>query len=184
MPKIIATKEDWIKLGYIQFSKHGISGIVIESMAKELKVNKSSFYWHFSTKIAFLQSIIRFWEVESTSKIISIVEKEVKPKKKFEKLIELSFLKDNEIDFFFYLKKYAKSNKPTLSTRIEELDKQRIDYTTAILTDLGFSNSEAKIKSNIFYKYLIGYHEMIRYKRQNRDYTTQVKKEISHFIKF
>ncbi|MFD0798240.1 TetR/AcrR family transcriptional regulator [Maribacter chungangensis] len=183
MPKIIATKEDWIKLGYRQFSDKGISGIVIESMAKKLKVNKSSFYWHFSTKKAFIQSIINFWEIESTSKIISLVRNNVNPRSRFEKLIELSFLKDNEMDFFFYLKKYARSNK-SIADKIEELDKQRIDFTADTLCQLGYPKSEARVKSNIFYKYLIGYHEMIRYKKQNSNYVTQVKSELSHFIKF
>lgn len=183
MPKIIATKEDWIKLGYQQFSEKGISGIVIESMAKKLKVNKSSFYWHFSTKKAFIQSIISFWEIESTSKIISLVHSDINPRSRFERLIELSFIKDNEIDFFFYIKKYAKSDK-SLAGKIEALDQQRIDFTTDILCQLGYPNSEAKIKSSIFYKYLIGYHEMIRYKKQNSKYMVQVKMELSHFINF
>lgn len=182
MPKIIATKEDWIKLGYKQFSEKGISGIVVENMAKKLKVNKSSFYWHFSTKKSFIQSIINFWETESTSKIIMLVNNAKSPKDKLEKLIELSFLKDNEIDFFFYLKKYAKPNTE-LATVIENLDKQRISFTAEILQQLGFTVMESKIKSSIFYKYLIGYHEMIRYKKQDSNYITDVKKELNHFIK-
>ena len=44
MPKIIAKKEDWIKLGYRIFAEQGASGIIVEKMAKILKVNKSSFY--------------------------------------------------------------------------------------------------------------------------------------------
>lgn len=183
MPKIIATKEDWIKLGYQQFSEKGISGIVIESMSKKLKVNKSSFYWHFSTKRAFIQSLIEFWEKANTTKIISLIQDEKSPVDKFDRLIELSFLKDNEIDFFFFLKKYAKSSKE-LTSRIEKLDNQRIEFTANILQELGYSNSDSKIKSSIFYKYLIGYHEMIRYKRQDSDYMTVVKNELKHFINF
>ena len=61
MPKIIAKKEDWITLGYQLFSEKGISGIVVEKMAQKLKVNKSSFYWHFKTKKDFFNEIISFW---------------------------------------------------------------------------------------------------------------------------
>lgn len=183
MPRIIALKEDWIKLGYKQFSEKGISGIVIESMAKKLKVNKSSFYWHFKTKTAFIQSIIKFWETESTSKIISLVQNEISPIDRLERLIELSFLKDNDIDFFFYLKKYAKSNKD-LANRMDELDNQRLEFTANILMELGYSKSDSIIKSSIFYKYLIGYHEMIRYKEQQSNYMTEVTKELKHFIEF
>jgi AcrR family transcriptional regulator len=183
MPKIVATKNNWIELGYKLFSEKGIAGIVVESMAKKLEVNKSSFYWHFSTKKAFVDAIIDYWEAESTSKIVSAVVNENTSHNRFEKLIELSFLKDNEIDFFFYLKKYARSNKE-LTSRIEDLDRQRIEFTASILQELGYPPAEAKVKASLFYKYLIGYHEMIRYKEQRRNYTAEVAEELSHFIQF
>ncbi len=183
MPKIIATKEDWVKLGYKLFSEKGISGIVIESMAKKLKVNKSSFYWHFSTKKSFVDEIILFWENDSANDIISMVNSFDKPKEKFVKLVELSFKKDNNLDFFFYIKKYAKSNK-ALSKKIDELDMQRILFTQKLIVDLGYTDKEAKIKSEVFYKYLIGYHEMIRYKKQRKDYLKELKVELNQFIKF
>lgn len=181
MPKIIAKKDDWIKLGYQQFSDKGISGIVIEKMAKELKVNKSSFYWHFSTKKIFIRQLIEYWKKESMSKIIEKVNQESTPKKKFDKLLELSFLKDNNIDFVFFLKKYAKSNKE-LNELIDSLDKQRIHFTENLLVKLGLAEKDARIKSSIFYKYLIGYHEMIRYKEQNENYHEEVKSELREFI--
>lgn len=183
MPKIIAKKEDWVRLGYRLFSEKGIVGIVIEKMSKKLGVNKSSFYWHFSTRKAFIEQIIDFWEKESTSKIIMEVNKESSPKDKFDRLIELSFLKDNNIDFFFHVKKYAKSNKE-LNLLIEKADRERMNFTKDVLRSLGFSEREALVKSSIFYKYLIGYHEMIRYKEQSPSYTAEVKDELRHFINF
>ncbi len=181
MPKIIATKEDWIVLGYKQFADKGIDGLIVERMAKKLRVNKSSFYWHFTNKQAFVQAIIQYWEMLSTSKIIEQVNKASSPMNQFEKLIELSFLKDDEIDFFFYLKKYAQGNPPLTDT-ITRLDQQRIQFTADLLQGLGYTVNDAAIKSSIFYKYLIGYHEMIRYKKQEADYLSQVKHELSHFI--
>ncbi|WP_304232915.1 TetR/AcrR family transcriptional regulator [Jiulongibacter sediminis] len=181
MPKIVATKEDWIKLGFQMFSDEGLSGIVIEAMAKKLKINKSSFYWHFSTKAAFIEEIINHWERVNTSKIIELVNNEPTPEARFEKLLELSFLKDSHIDFFFYLKKYARSSK-ALEALIESLDNERIAFTAGLLQQLGFSAAEASLKASIFYKYLIGYHEVIRYKEQSPTYLITVKNEIKEFI--
>jgi AcrR family transcriptional regulator len=183
MPKTIVTKEDWIILGYKRFSENGIAGIVIEQMAKKLEVNKSSFYWYFSTKKIFVQEIINFWENENTLDIINHVNSAKSPRSRFEKLIELSFRKDNNIDFIFYLKKYAKSNKE-LNNLIINIDNQRMQYTADLLQQLGISENESKVKSSIFYKYLIGYHEMIRYKKQEADYMKNVLTELSHLLKF
>lgn len=174
MPKIIAKKEDWIILGYKQFSKNGINGIVVEKMALKLNVNKSSFYWHFKTKKVFLNEIITFWVSSDTNKIITMVESKPLGKEKFEGLIKLAFKKEPNLDFIFFLKRYALKDKK-IQTLIDKIDAQRIDYTKSILIEMGFSESEANIKSTLFYKYLIGYHEMIRYKKQSKDYVNNVK---------
>ena len=183
MPKIIAKKHDWINLGYKLFSEQGVTGIVVEKMAKKLKVNKSSFYWHFKTKKDFVTEIVSYWVSESTNQIISLTNSEKPGKEKLEKLIELSFKKDPFLDFNFFLKRYALKNKKIQSI-IDKIDNQRIEYTKNILTEMDFSENEAKTKALLFYKYLIGYHEMIRYKKQSKNYAIEVKTEINQFITY
>lgn len=183
MPKIIAKKEDWISLGYKLFSENGINGIVVEKMALKLKVNKSSFYWHFKTKKDFLNEIISFWNDTDTKNIITKVESKPLGKEKFETLIEIAFKKEPYLDFIFFLKRYALKDKK-IQTLIDKIDNQRIDYTKSILIEMGFSEREALIKATLFYKYLIGYHEMIRYKKQDKDYLKEVRKEINQFIEY
>lgn len=182
MPKIIATKQDWINLGYQLFSEEGIKGIIVEKMSKKLNVNKSSFYWHFKTKDDFINKIISYWFSTNTLQIIAITDSGKSGKEKFDKLIELSFKKDIYLDFIFFLKKYAKRKKK-IQSMIDEIDEQRIAYTKKILIEMNFSKTEAEQKSILFYKYLIGYHEMLRYKIQSKNYVEEVKTELNQFIK-
>ncbi len=183
MPKIIAKKEDWIALGYKLFSENGINGIVIEKMAQKLSVNKSSFYWHFKTKKIFLNEIITFWVSADTNKIISKVESKPLGKEKFIGLVELAFKKEPNLDFIFFLKRYALKDKK-IQSLIDKIDSQRINYTKSILIEMGFTENEVLLKASLFYKYLIGYHEMIRYKKQSKDYLNEVKNELNQFIKY
>ena len=183
MPKIIATKQDWIQLGYKQFAEHGIKGIVVEKMASILSVNKSSFYWHFKTKKYFVEEIINQWIESDTNGIISSINIDLSGAEKFDKLVEFSFKKEPYLDFIFFLKRYALKNKK-IQVLIDEIDIQRIEYTKMILVEMGFSAVTADAKAKLFYKYLIGYHEMIRYKKQRKDYTIHVKKELNQFIKY
>ena len=89
MPKIIARKQDWLRLGYQIFAQKGISGIVIEKMAKKLKVNKSSFYWHFKTKKEFLDGLIAYWITAETEKVIQRVETAQNTKEKVDLFLKL-----------------------------------------------------------------------------------------------
>lgn len=183
MPKIIAKKEDWISLGYRLFSENGINGIIVEKMAIKLNVNKSSFYWHFKTKKDFINEVISYWVSIDTNRIITTVESKSSGREKFDELIKIAFKKETNLDFIFYLKRYALKDQK-IQTLIDQIDDERIDYVKHILMDIGFSEQEAFTKSSIFYKYLIGYHEMIRYKNQTDTYITEVKKEIHQFIEY
>lgn len=183
MPKIIAKKQDWINLGFKLFADKGISGIVIEKMAEKLKVNKSSFYWHFKTKKEYIQQLIEFWINNETEQIIRLTNNEKSASQKFKTLVALSYKKMPNQDFLFYLKRYAQKEKET-KNNIKKIDFQRIEYVNRLLQEIGYSEQDANIKSSIFYKHLIGYHEMIRYEKQSADYLEEVKKELSQFIEY
>lgn len=181
MPKIVANRIDWIKLGHELFTQAGEKGIVIEQMAKRLECNKSSFYWHFKTKKAFIDAIVEYWIELDTNQIISAVSKEETAEAQFHQLIKLTFKKDPYQDFVFYLKRYAQSNA-ALNQLIDQIDQDRINFVADLLIKLGYTSKEAIAKAQLFYKYLIGYHEMIRYKKQSRQYVKEVRKELHHFI--
>ncbi|MEE9439081.1 MAG: TetR/AcrR family transcriptional regulator, partial [Saprospiraceae bacterium] len=99
MPKIVAQKKDWIKLGHTLFSEVGVSGIIIEKLSRKLKCNKSSFYWHFKTKKEFIDQIIALWIENETEQIIRLTNNEKSNSKKFKTLIELVYKKMPNQDF-------------------------------------------------------------------------------------
>lgn len=181
MPKIVADKIDWIRYGFELFAKHGSSAIIVDKMARKLTCNRSSFYWHFSSKDNFINEIIKYWVEVDTNQLINQVDKASTPDKKLRILIAISFKSDPHIDFIFHLKRYAIKRKD-IQTMIDEIDKQRIGFVSSLLVDLGYSETESKEKSSIFYKYLIGYHEMIKYKKQPKNYIEDVYHELKHLI--
>jgi AcrR family transcriptional regulator len=181
MPKIIATKETWVKLGYVIFAKQGISGIIIEKMARSLKVNKSSFYWHFKTKKDFIDEIVQYWIFTETEEIINKAEKSKNIINKWNSFLKIAFKNDPYLEFIFHLKRYAAKHSG-IQTVIDNIDQHRLAFVSDLLQEFGYSKKEAVIKSSIFYKYLIGYHEMIRHKKQSKNYLEEVKNELNHFL--
>ncbi|MFS4418598.1 TetR/AcrR family transcriptional regulator [Maribacter sp. 2307ULW6-5] len=183
MPKIIATKNDWVEAGLKKFSETGPDGLIVERLAKEINVNKSSFYWHFKTKKDYIDDIISLWIKRSTQDIIDSVEAESNAVLKFEKLIELCFNKKPYIDFFFHLKKYG-SERPDVKKLLDEIDAIRIAFTENLLSEMGFNNVESRIKARVFYKYLLGHHEMSRYKVSDFKDIIKAREEIQTFIDY
>lgn len=182
MPKIVAIQKDWLELGFTYFSEMGESGLNVDKMSRVLKCNKSSFYWHFKTKKDFINKLIEYWINIDTNQIIAAVDKEESAKNKLLKLIEITFKKDANLDFIFYLKKYAQKNKE-IQKIVNQIDKERMTYVAELLKEIGYTKEDARIKASLFYKFLIGYHEMIRYKKQKKNYLSDVLYELNHFIK-
>ncbi len=183
MPKIIATKKDWIKLGFKLFAENGITGINVEKMSSKLKCNKSSFYWYFQTKKTFIDSIVEYWILTETDQIISSTNEQKTIEEKFQTFLALAFEGYPYLDFIFHLKRYAQKQK-RIQKIIDKIDNQRLEFTEKLFQEMGYSKKDSNIKASIFYKYLIGYHEMIKNKKQNKNYLTEVKKELSHFLVF
>ncbi len=181
MPKIVADKSEWVKLGFELFAKHGISGVVVDNLAKILKCNRSSFYWHFNTKEVFIVEILKYWIAIDTTDIIALTEKATSAREKFKLLIEASFKSDPHIDFIFHLKRYA-INRKDIQKIIDKIDAQRINFVISLLKEIGYSEGDAIAKGHLFYKYLIGYHEMNKYKTQADDYVENVYTDLRHFI--
>lgn len=92
-----------------------------------------------------------------------------------------SQIKDEHQDFIFYLKQYGRSHD-RIATIVDQIDADRIEFVADILTGLGHSTEQATVKARIFYQYLIGYHELIKYKAQSVDYVSEVLTGINHFI--
>jgi len=183
MPKLVAKREDWIQLGYVLFAEKGITGIIVENMAKKLNVNKSSFYWHFNTKKEFVSEIIQFWIKTETEQVIQLTEKAETHEERLNRFLTIAFKNDPYLEFIFFLKRYAIKDK-TIQQVIDEVDNRRLSFTSTLFQEtMGYTQAEATTKARIFYHYLIGYHEMIKNKKQSKNYLNEVKEDLKHFLK-
>lgn len=181
MPKIVATKDQWIKLGCELFSEAGISGLNVEVMSNRLKCNRSSFYWHFKSKHDFVDKLVDFWVSLYTTEVLAKVTKVKDPHEKLSKLLDLTLKEDSNLDFIFYLKKYGEKNK-RIKKVVDQIDKKRIDFGAELLMEIGYAKKDALFKSLIVYKYLIGHHEMMKYKKRSKNYLVPAKNEIKYIL--
>ena len=180
-PKLVAKKNDWINEGILLFSKMGYEGIVVEKMAKNLGCNKSSFYWHFKTKEAFLDEIINWWIQMATEEFIALAEKKATAKDKFIELATTIFTSRGPNDFMFFLQKLTEHNKKVASI-VQQIEDRRIRYVQILLTGMDYSEDTALTKSKVFYKYLTGWHMLNQHKETTPQMLDEVFKEISQFI--
>ncbi|HYX69323.1 MAG TPA: helix-turn-helix domain-containing protein [Terriglobales bacterium] len=58
------SREDWLRAARLALLHGGPDAVRIEKLARDLKVTKGSFYWHFRDRSALLEGLLREWEEE------------------------------------------------------------------------------------------------------------------------
>src|SRR5947209_5832725 len=65
MEAVKLSREDWMLVARLALLGSGVGGMRIELLARELKVTKGSFYWHFRDLAALKEALLAEWEAEA-----------------------------------------------------------------------------------------------------------------------
>ena len=60
-------KKDWMQAARLALLNGGPEAVRVEKLARNLKVTKGSFYWHFKDRDEILEALLREWEEETST---------------------------------------------------------------------------------------------------------------------
>src|SRR3954471_15068592 len=66
----------WIEAGLQALAAGGPDAVRVDLLAKALGVTRGGFYWHFSSRQAFLDVLLDAWEHRSTDEVLERAEEE------------------------------------------------------------------------------------------------------------
>lgn len=66
--------DNWVVAGFRALARSGPQAVGVESLARELKATKGSFYWHFSDLAALKLAMLQTWEQLATTEITASVQ--------------------------------------------------------------------------------------------------------------
>lgn len=66
--------EDWLNAALRALSIHGPSAVRAEALARDLRVTKGSFYWHFADMADFRGRLMKHWRELAYDRFIAAVE--------------------------------------------------------------------------------------------------------------
>lgn len=158
------TRIDWIKAAFRALDKGGPKAIRAEAIARDLKVSKGSFYWHFSNVADLCTSMIEHWQQDATASIIHRVEHENDGNP--EKLRALfTMIAGNLADPYggvgieAAIRDWARYD-PEVRKAIHTVDQQRIAFVQALLLNVGQTDAMAARNTRILYAALLGFQQL------------------------
>ncbi|MEP2735924.1 MAG: TetR/AcrR family transcriptional regulator [Erythrobacter sp.] len=159
------TREDWIKGGFRALTTGGPEAVKIEKIAREMKVSKGSFYWHFKDQAALKSAMMSHWEAWGTQAIIDRnEERELSPKEKLQDLsARITNSRDAASGGLHYgglmmeaaIRDWSRFDKNVRSS-VRKVNSTRLDYIAKLFAQLGLNADQSKLKANLLYSSMIG----------------------------
>ena len=169
------TPIDWIMAGFRALVAGGEQAIKVESIAKNLKVSKGSFYWHFKDVSSLKKEMLRHWEKIATHDIISNLSgdtlathdnEQLSPKEQLRLLVDIATSDVSEPYGGTLvepsIRSWARYNKDVAEI-LAKVDNTRMDFVTGLFESAGIPPNQCSLFSRMFYGTLIGLEQLSCY---------------------
>ena len=167
MPK--KSRSDWLRAGLRRLARHGIDGVRVEPLAKDLGVTKGSFYWHFGDRGDLLAAMLQEWSETATEAVIQRAEEAgVEPYARLERLTTIAS-EGFDAQLELALRDWGRRDR-SVGRAVQEIDGRRMDYVRRLLRESGFEPIEIEARAFLLYSALLGDallpHDRARFSRK------------------
>jgi AcrR family transcriptional regulator len=151
-------RQDWLKAALETFMAKGIDAVKVDVLAKSLKITRGSFYWHFKNLDDLLNAIVQEWQAVNTEDIMHKVEAAGgTPSQRLLHLFKIAAEDDDRLEKA--MRVWA-IHDVRAAAAIERVDRQRLAYLEHLFLQIGYSQTDAKVRAQIAYSARLGWFIM------------------------
>lgn len=138
--------------------EHGLSGLSVEALARDLNVTKGSFYWHFKSRDALIEAALARWE-------------QIEREQVFEPIDSLSNSRERIVDLFhrvgersplhmLFSQLVRAVDHPLAGPVIARVSKRRMDWVALTFRQMGLERNEAQHRARLAYAAYVGFLQL------------------------
>lgn len=155
------SKELWLDAAYQVLLESGVDNVRILTLAKRLKLSRTSFYWFFKDRDALLEDLLRLWQEKNTASLLRQAQAYAHT------LAEATLnLFDCWLDPAIFDSQFEHAvrswgiQSQKVSQAVDEADQLRLNAIKAMFIRFGCAPLEADVRSRALYLTQIGYISM------------------------
>ncbi|MCW8277780.1 TetR/AcrR family transcriptional regulator [Pseudomonas sp. PCH199] len=152
------TREDWIHAAQHVLVTSGVDAVRVDTLAKELKITRGSFYYHFKSRGELLEGILGNWRSRATEDVIlQLRTAHTSPLQQLQRLLELPSHGQTARDaaaIELGIRAWARRDDKARQA-IDEVDRYRLNYIEGLLIQADVTQSEASDRAYLIYAYQI-----------------------------
>lgn len=153
------TRENWIDAATEVLVDQGIDHVRVDVLARQLKVTRGSFYWHFRDREDLLGSVLRAWHESTTQQLtLRLGQAHADVREQLRGVLSLPFrgraaVRAARIELAIR----AWARRDVLARHaVDEADASRMAYIAQLFSALGYPVVEARARAFMLYSYNIG----------------------------
>lgn len=151
------SRQDWIDAARRALIKGGVDAIKVDRLARDMKITRGSFYWHFNARQDLLDAVLSDWSDRAIEPFAEIIRSHYgAPRHQFERLLGL-FSGGGGLDpaLEAAVRGWARIDQ-TAAEQLIKADEARIAVLEHVLSALGFARPDAHARARIVYFHQIG----------------------------
>ena len=155
------SREGWLEAAYAVLIREGIDAVKILPLAEQLKLSRTSFYWHFENRDALLSALAEMWASRTTKPLIAAAEGAAETETEAMLNVIGCFLRPETFDakLEFAMRGWGLKDAAILA-QVAGADQARLATLGAMLERWGHTPHDADVRARTIYLVQIGYISM------------------------
>jgi AcrR family transcriptional regulator len=155
------TREDWVAAARKALEKRGIAEVKIDRLARQFKVTRGSFYFHFSSLKDLHDDLLAEWRRANCEPFRAMAELEVTDGVQFFSDIVHVWVDEKPFSpkLDLAVRDWARTSKE-IDKEVTAIDELRIALLTRSFIKIGYSNNESIVRARITYFHQIGQYAL------------------------
>jgi AcrR family transcriptional regulator len=129
----------WIQAGIARLASDGIESVRIELLARDLRVSKGSFYWHFRDREDLLGKILAHWETDERNRLEPAADTAAS---RWAWFVEQNSTTER-VRMELAIRTWARKDEKVAAC-LATADKQRTRFIADVLREIGFANAASE----------------------------------------
>jgi AcrR family transcriptional regulator len=146
------TRTEWLARALEIVAREGGAKLHIETLCRQLRVTRGSFYWHFAGRDEFVHALVDYWDLVFTRSAIE--QHRGIPGSPEERLLSLmDLLHEGRFGRYDLAVRAWAAQEPGLAAQVARVDAERLAYVGSIFRGMGFRGDELAMRTRLFVVY-------------------------------
>jgi AcrR family transcriptional regulator len=146
------TRTEWLARALELVAREGGAKLHIETLCRQLRVTRGSFYWHFASRDEFVRALVEYWDLVFSRAVIEQHRGEKgSPEDRLLSLMQL--LHQGGFARYDVAVRAWAAQEPGLAEQVAAVDRGRLAYVGSIFAEMGFRGEELEMRTRLFVVY-------------------------------